>query len=424
MKKFILLLLIFNTAFSQNSKITEFKSNGVKTWFVERHNLPIVDVKVIFDAGAINDQNLRGVASLTNKNLLLICADKSRQQVTRAFESQGAEYGKDFGYDWSDVYLRVLSDKEHLNPALNMFASCLGKAKFSNKLLNKSKQKVIASWQELQKEPVKQAILAIKKQYYGGHAYGLPAEYSAKEVAKVNVNSLVRFYQKNYTKNSAHLIIVGDLDLAKARIIADKLTKSLPVGSKRLHALLKHNVAVSKKLKFASQAQITTVIGFPGVALSNDDRLKFLISNYPFGGYYGRLIDRLREKNGYVYAANSYVVPRRLSGEFYIIFRSRPEVSSAAKDLALKEFKNYLSQGPSEDEVSNAKKHFLQNLFRKRSSNEGVMSELTDLYVSGLSLSEFDEVPKKIAAFNRDDLKKVFARILSVQNPTVVTVSE
>ena len=65
-------------------------TNGVKTLFVAAPELPMLDIRIVFDAGSARDAGLPGLAALTNGLLAEGADGKSAQQLAESFESVGA----------------------------------------------------------------------------------------------------------------------------------------------------------------------------------------------------------------------------------------------------------------------------------------------------------------------------------------------
>jgi len=93
-------------------------AGGAEVLFVERTELPIVDVRVVFDAGSARDGDHPGLARLVS-NLLLEGTDAlSSGEIARRFERYGARVSTDSGRDTANVSLRALSGAERLDPVI------------------------------------------------------------------------------------------------------------------------------------------------------------------------------------------------------------------------------------------------------------------------------------------------------------------
>ena len=98
-KGFILFLMALTLTVASLSTVASPRilqwhtEKGTPVYFVESKQLPIVDVRIIFDAGSARDKGQAGLAVLTNALLAEGAAEKSSQQIAEQFEDVGAQFG-------------------------------------------------------------------------------------------------------------------------------------------------------------------------------------------------------------------------------------------------------------------------------------------------------------------------------------------
>ncbi|HEX5637702.1 MAG TPA: insulinase family protein, partial [Gammaproteobacteria bacterium] len=68
-------------------------SNGVPVYFIEAHDLPMVDLRLTFDAGSARDGAKPGTAMLTNGLLAEGAGGQTSQQLAEQFDAVGARFG-------------------------------------------------------------------------------------------------------------------------------------------------------------------------------------------------------------------------------------------------------------------------------------------------------------------------------------------
>ncbi|MGH8375943.1 MAG: insulinase family protein, partial [Pseudomonas sp.] len=114
-----------------NGKAPEHRKLDVQTWntaegtkvlFVEAHELPMFDMRLIFAAGSSQDGDAPGVAVLTNAMLNEGVAGKDVGAIAQGFEGLGADFGNGAYKDMAIASLRSLSAKDKREPALKLFA--------------------------------------------------------------------------------------------------------------------------------------------------------------------------------------------------------------------------------------------------------------------------------------------------------------
>ncbi len=105
--------------------------NGARVYFVETHELPMLQIRAVFDAGASRDPaNRAGLARLTSAMLDEGTGDLTADDIASRFEGLGAEFGAGVDRDMATVDLRSLSDSALLDPALDLFSKILAGPSF------------------------------------------------------------------------------------------------------------------------------------------------------------------------------------------------------------------------------------------------------------------------------------------------------
>ena len=102
--------LFFSSILYANINIDFWKTeNGVRVYFVESHELPIVDIKINFDAGSARDPKEQyGVANLTNYLMLLGAGDLDENQISNRFSDIGATLGGGIDRDHAQLSICLL----------------------------------------------------------------------------------------------------------------------------------------------------------------------------------------------------------------------------------------------------------------------------------------------------------------------------
>ena len=417
------LILLICSQLLLATKVSKWQSNGVPVWFVENKSVPMLDIAYVFDAGSTRDGKLPGISALVNESFFEGCGAKSANAVSDFFESNGAEYDADKGYDGVSLNLRVLTDADYLLPVVQQFAQCLSAPKFDTAKVEHNKKLLANEWQQRQLSGFSLAIKEFKSQFYGAHAYANFYMPTPKALSKISSKDLGKFYREFYNRANGHLVLVGSVNIEQAKQIAEIITKATHTGkaAPKLKALKPHRVH-KVDLKLPKQVQTSVVIGLPGIKYNQDSAL-INLANYPFGSgsLSSRLYKTIREKNGYVYSINSMFVFRKHAGEFYILFRSRPEVAQQAINEVLQQLHKYQAQGPTEEEFVLAKKSSLQSLYQARASNSGLINELRNLVIMGQDLDYFTNLPSMISGYKLAEARAKMRALLTAK-PVVMMV--
>ena len=128
--------------------------SGVRTYFVETHALPIVDVAVEFAAGSAYDPRERaGVGQLTLTLLKGGSARFSEVEMDRRFADAGAQLRDNFDLDRAGFALRTLSSEVERKVALDTLADMLQSPRFASEVFEREKARAVANAAEAETQP-------------------------------------------------------------------------------------------------------------------------------------------------------------------------------------------------------------------------------------------------------------------------------
>ena len=118
--------------------------NGVRVYFVEARDLPMLTLNVVFDAGSARDpQQLSGLSMLTNHLLDNGTGDLDADAIAGVFEGLGVEFNSSNDRDMAGVSLKSLTDRALLNPALDLFARVLAAPSFPAESVERERQRAL-----------------------------------------------------------------------------------------------------------------------------------------------------------------------------------------------------------------------------------------------------------------------------------------
>ncbi|HHJ12169.1 MAG TPA: insulinase family protein, partial [Chromatiales bacterium] len=104
--------------------------SGLSVYFLEAHELPMVDLKLVFDAGSARDGDLPGLASMTAGELFSGTRSLDLETLSDRLDRVGADYGAGALRDMAWIALRSLTDADALQPALDTWLQVVGEPAF------------------------------------------------------------------------------------------------------------------------------------------------------------------------------------------------------------------------------------------------------------------------------------------------------
>ena len=352
---FLLCCLSVSGAVSATPEIQHWVTDkGVRVYFIPVNDLPMIDLRLVFDAGSARDNGNYGVALLTNGLLSEGAAGQDAQQLAEQFETVGAQFSNGALKDMAWLNLRSLRDDKYLQPALTTLKNILIKPNFSELAFNREIERLKIAVKASKQSPAAIAEEAFYKALYGDHPYASPAEGTEDSLAKIKLADLNVFYKQYYSAQNAVVSIVGDLDRQQAEKLVENLTQNLPVGrrAKKIPNVQALTQSKTIRIDFPSR-QSHILVGQTGTYRGDKDYFTLYVANHPFGGsgFASRLVDEVREKRGLAYSVYSYFMPMRLPGPFQMGLQTRNDQADQALQIVNDELRRYIKEGPTKEEL-------------------------------------------------------------------------
>ncbi|MCR4346912.1 MAG: insulinase family protein [Sulfuricaulis sp.] len=401
-------------------------SNGARVYFVESRELPMLQVRVVFDAGSSRDPvEKAGVANLAAA-MLDEGADKlSADDIAGRFEGVGAEFGAGVDRDMASVSLRSLSDSALLDPALELFARVLSTPAYPAENLERQRAQALVSLQKDAQSPGAIVEKAFYSELYGQHPYASNPLGNEKSLKAITRDDLLVFHRRHYVGTNAWVVIVGDASKRQARNIAERVIGKLPSG-KTLKPIPPVHTLYSGRMKQivfpATQTHI--YMGHPGVRRGDPDYFSLYVGNYILGG--GGLVSRLsaevREKHGLSYSVYSYFYPLRVPGPLLIGLQTKNSQRDQALKMVRQVVSDFVAKGPTDKELEAAKKHITGSFPLRLDSNGKIAENLAVIGFYGLPLTYLDDFISRVEAVSVDQVRVAFRRHVHPDQMVTVTV--
>lgn len=424
-----LALLVFTISAEAAVKIQQWQTSaGAEVYFVENHDLPIIDLSVNFSAGSARDTAEKsGLAGITRYLMALGAAGMSDEVIANKMADIGAILGGDFDADRAAFKLRTLSSAREQTQALDIFTKVLQKPDFPEAVLTREKARIISGLQESATRPESISNKAFMSAIYGKHPYSLDESGEVETVAKIKREDLQDFYNKYYSAKGAVIAMIGDLTREQANSIAENISNGLPksVAVAPIATVDYPTKPIEQRIAHpASQSHI--LFGYPGMKRGDPDTFPLYVGNYILGGggFVSRLTEEVREKRGLVYSVYSYFMPMAELGPFQIGLQTKKDQADAALKLVHETLDNFMKNGVTEKELIAAKANIIGGFPMRIDSNSKILDYLSVIGFYKLPLNYLDEYNKKVASVTAAQIKDAFNRRLKPENFVTVVVGD
>jgi len=413
--------------------------SGAKVYLVESPSIPMVDIRVDFDAGSRRDpapqaglasvtadMTSKGIAAAANGAATAYPQAMDENQLSDAWADLGAGFDAGAGSDRMNFSLRSLTDPEILPRAVQLAARQLGDPSFPEDVWQRERQRISAAIREANTRPGTIVGKAYAKAVYGDHPYGY--EMTEETLQRISVADMKTMYQGLLAACRAKVSVVGAVTRAQADAMVTTLLSRLPSAARCEPLPVVPEVqplaaAVLREIPFAS-AQAHVLIGQPGYQRSDPDHFPLLVGNYSLGGggFVSRLTTEVREKRGLSYSVYSYFSPGLHAGAFTVGLQTRPDQTAQAIQVARDVVARFVAEGPTPAELQAAKDNLIGGFPLLIDSNRKLLENVANIAWYELPLNYLDTWIARVERVTIADVKAAFARKLQPQRMVTVTV--
>jgi len=409
MRLLSLMVLAFSSAtvFATPQIQTWQTENGAKVLFVPATEIPMLDVRIVFDAGSARDDGSSGLSVLTNGLLSEGAAGKTSQQIAEAFESVGAQIEYEAARDMALVGVRSLTESRYLSIAIETLKQVLTQPDFPQDAYQRELNRMKLAVKARKQSPAALASKAFNEAVFGDHPYASPASGTNESLEKMTLEKVRAFYKQYYVASNATVAIVGNVERWQAEEIVKAVVSNLPVGEKPTGLPEVQALTEAKKVIIDyPSAQTHIFVGQPGIKRGDEDYFSLYVANHPFGGsgFTSRLVDVIREENGLAYSVYSYFSPLREAGPFTMGMQTKTEQTEKALELLDQQLRLYVEKGPEKDELAASMSNITGGFPLKIDSNGKLLEYIAMIGFYDLPIDYLDNFLDNIRAV---DLKMI-----------------
>lgn len=399
--------------------------NGAKVMFVAAPELPMIDVKIVFDAGSARDGDKPGLTSLLSSLLTEGAGDWNADEIAERIDSVGAELSTSALRDMATVSVRSLTEQKLLDVALDTMAAVVSSPVFDPKDVERQREAMLISLKLNEQSPGTVA----KKQFYhavfGDHPYASDSGGTEASLKSITLDDLEAAHKSLYVARNAVISIVGAVDRKQAEAIANRISKGLASGehAPQLPEVKRLADSSMENIHFPS-SQSHLYIGQTGMSRKDPDYYTLYVGNHILGGsgLVSILSNEVREKRGLSYSVYSYFVPMRQPGVFMIGLQTKNARVGEAMDVARNTLQDYMENGPSEEELVAAKKNITGGFPLRISSNSKIVGYISMIGFYDLPLDYLDTFNDRINAVTVADIRDAFKRRIDPEKLAIVVV--
>lgn len=399
---------------------------GAEVYFVENHDLPIIDISTNFAAGSARGTKAKaGVPGLTRHVMTLGAAGMTDEEISKRLADVGAILGGEFDADRAGFTLRTLSSEREREQAFDIYTKIMHDPDFPAPILEREKARVIAGLKEAMTRPAGIAEKAFTSNLFGNHPYALEAAAEPETIAAITREDLQQFYSTYYGAKNATIAMIGDMSRAQAEQIAERIASGLPQTGEVPPLPKVQNPEDGTFLRIPHPAtQSHILMGYPGVNRSDPDYFPLYVGNYILGGggFVSRLTEEVREERGLAYSVYSYFMPMAERGPFQLGLQTKREQTDDALKVVRETLDEFVTQGVTAAELQAAKQNIVGGFPLRIDSNAKILDYLAVIGFYKLPLDYLDNFIKQVESVTAEQIKDAFMRRLKTDKMVTIVV--
>ncbi len=393
--------------------------NGMKVFVVENHKLPAVTYSIQLDVRPEPEGNKSGMHSMVGE--LITSGTKSRNKDK--FDEETDMISANIGASSQSMFGRSLT--KYQDQMLELMSDALMNANFQQKDLDRLKKQALSGLEASKTDPdAMMSNVASVLNYGANHPYGeVTTEATINNITLADCNA---YYKKYFRPNVAYMAIVGDINLAKAKEMANKYFSKWEKGEVSKSTYPAVTAPAATEVDFVPRdgaVQSVVSITYPiNLMIGTPDVIKARILNQVLGGSFQRLDRNLRETHAWTYGSNSSISADDIVGNVDVNVQCRNEVTDSSIVEMMKEMNLLRSTPLTQDELQGAVNYISGVFALGLESPQTIAQYAINIERYNMPKDYYKNYLKNLSATTVSDIQATAQKYLTTTNAHVVVV--
>lgn len=418
--------MLFATTAHAAPKIEHWTTaNGLRVYYVHAPDLPMLDLRLIFNAGSARDGDKQGLALITNSMLDKGAGGLNEDQLAEALDNVGAVFDSGTSLDMGWTSLRTITLEKAQKTALDTWLKILAQPDFPQDAFERVQKLMLVGLQAEKQNPATLGKKAFYQALYPDHPYGQPQNGTETSIQALKTDDLKAFYRQYYVAKNGLLAIVGAVDRSQAEALATQIAAVLPEGQAAAPLPEVKPLTEAKTITIPyPSAQSHVLVGQIGNKRGDPDYFTLYMGNQVLGGsgFTSRLMKEVRDARGLSYSTYSYFAPFAELGVFEAGLQTKQAQTQEALQVVRDTLSKFQQEGPSDTELEAAKKDITGGFPLRTASNQQIVEYLGVIGFYNLPLDYLETFTSKINALTREQIADAFKRRLQPDKMVTVIV--
>ncbi len=402
--------------------------NGLTVAVVEKHTVPLVQWRLVINAGALQEkEGQAGLSNLTNHMLLAGTNNSDVFTLSQAFDKIGCTIAPTPNFETSGFRGTVLSEK--LPDALSLLADVVMNPAFPEKYFSLFRRSFLGQYEAQMRDPVNMSSLLFQAKLFGGtHPFGRPLIGDSLSLTSLQLEEVRDFHTVYWTPNNATLILVGDIDAKTAiNLIKDRFRawRQFPFA-----AVAQPDFPSPKSISimlFEESLSKTSEIRMGNISISRSSPEfipTLLLSRILSGDVTSRFQRELQVKRNIPSRLECAFSYRKHGGFFLVSGYSRATSIDTVVTVILDQMKDIIKNGVSEVELDKAKEEFLEGYIQRFQTSGQIMQDVEEILLYNLSDDYFERLPRLIERITAAEVQQAAQVALDPERIQIIIVGK
>ncbi len=353
--------------------INEQLSNGIRIVAEEIEHVNSISIGIWVKTGSRHENiNNNGVSHFIEHMLFKGTKNRSAKEIASSIDKIGGQLNAFTSKECTCFYAKVLDS--HLDIALDILFDMFLNSSFSEIEIEKEKGVVSEEINMYEDSPEDLVHDVFTQTVWVGNPLGMPILGTESTLYSLTQESIIEYFNNNYTPNNIVISLVGKFDKNYAFNEIKKLMKDYTTSNYIRENGSKPGFISKFEHKSKKTEQVHVCLGYNGIELGSKYTYPLLVMNNIFGGSMSsRLFQKIREEKGLAYSVFSYPSSYTGCGLFSIYAGMKPSQLDQVLDIINNEIKLITANSITEEELYDSKEQLKGNYILGLESTSGRM---------------------------------------------------
>jgi predicted Zn-dependent peptidase len=356
------------------------------------------------------DDPFAGASHFLEHLLFKGTATRTARDIAEAVDAVGGDINAFTTKEYTAFYVRLLA--EDLDLGLDILSDIMWSPAFRPEEVEAERHVILEEILMHADEPADVVHDVFTASLFPGHPLGREVLGDQNTVLGMARDQIAAFHARHYRPANIVMAAAGDLD-----------PDDLVAGIERRFAGLAGGAAPGRSAPTAPSCPVTVVhrateqahivLGVGALDRDDEDRYALAVLNHVLGGgMSSRLFQEIRETRGLAYSVYSYRISFEGTGALAVYAGTVPSRAREVIGLIELELDRMLADGVSENELHTAKGHLRGSMALSLEDSGARMSRLGRSQLVHGRVPSIDELSRRLAEVNLDDVSRVAQRVL------------